>query len=263
MCCVLTETSASPNVETILVAFEFPDMFPTELPEDFIDREIEFTIDELLDKKFIRLSTSSWGAPVLLVNKKDRFLRLCIDYRELNKVTIKNKYPLPQIDDLFDQLQGVQMFSKIDLRSRNEIEIVLREQDGILATISAQPVIIEEIRERQLEDEFLKKIVDEIDSKLRPRFVFKNNVLKFQNRLCVPDCLDLRKRVMTEAHNSKFVRHPGNMKMYKDLKQNLWWLGMKKSIADFVAKCLHYQQVKAKHQRPAGLLQPLPIPEWK
>ena len=70
-----------------------------------------------MDKGFIRPSTSPWGAPVLFVKKKDGSLRLCIDYRQLNKVTIKNKYPLPRIDDLFDQLQGAQYFSKIDLRS--------------------------------------------------------------------------------------------------------------------------------------------------
>ena len=72
---------------------------------------------ELLDKGFIRPSSSPWGAPVLFVKKKDGSLRLCIDYRQLNKVTIKNKYPLPRIDDWFDQLQGARCFSKIDLRS--------------------------------------------------------------------------------------------------------------------------------------------------
>ncbi|XP_075500095.1 uncharacterized protein LOC142538678 [Primulina tabacum] len=73
--------------------------------------------DELLDKGFIRPSSLPWGAPVLFVKKKDGSLRLCIDYRELNKVTVKNKYPFPRIDDLFDQLQGATLFSKIDLRS--------------------------------------------------------------------------------------------------------------------------------------------------
>ena len=86
-------------------------MAPTEL------KELKVQLQELLDKKFIRPSTSPWGAPVLFVKKKDGSLRLCIDYRELNKVTVKNKYPLPRIDDLFDQLQGAQVFSKIDLRS--------------------------------------------------------------------------------------------------------------------------------------------------
>ena len=86
-------------------------MAPAEL------KELNEQLKELLDKGFIRPSTSPWGAPVLFVKKKDGSLRLCIDYRQLNKVTIKNKYPLPRIDDLFDQLQGARYFSKIDLRS--------------------------------------------------------------------------------------------------------------------------------------------------
>ncbi|GJW51907.1 putative reverse transcriptase domain-containing protein [Tanacetum coccineum] len=74
-------------------------------------------LKELQDKGFIRPSSSPWGAPVLFVKKKDGSFRMCIDYRELNKLTVKNRYPLPRIDDLFDQLQGSQFFSKIDLRS--------------------------------------------------------------------------------------------------------------------------------------------------
>ncbi|KAL0543937.1 hypothetical protein IC582_019043 [Cucumis melo] len=80
-------------------------------------KELKVQLQELLDKGFIRLSVSPWGAPVLFVKKKDGSMRLCIDYRELNKVTIKNRYPLPMIDDFFDQLQGTTIFSKIDLRS--------------------------------------------------------------------------------------------------------------------------------------------------
>ncbi|NBK90373.1 RNA-directed DNA polymerase, partial [Listeria monocytogenes] len=129
----------------ISIVNKFPDVFPEELPGLPPEREIEFCIDlepgtkpiskapyrmapielqelkiqlqELLDIGFIRPSTSPWGAPVLFVKKKDGSMRLCIDYRELNHVTIKNRYPLPRIDDLFDQLQGAQFFSKIDLRS--------------------------------------------------------------------------------------------------------------------------------------------------
>ena len=79
--------------------------------------ELRKQLDELLDHGFIRESHSPWGAPVLFVKKKDGSMRLCIDYRQLNKVTIRNKYPLPRIEDLFDQLQGAKCFSKIDLRS--------------------------------------------------------------------------------------------------------------------------------------------------
>lgn len=133
------------DVTQVSVVKEFVDVFPEELPGLPPEREVEFCIDlipdtrpisippyrmapaelkelkdqleDLLDKGFIRPSVSPWGAPVLFVKKKDGSLRLCIDYRQLNKVTVKNKYPLPRIDDLFDQLQGAQCFSKIDLRS--------------------------------------------------------------------------------------------------------------------------------------------------
>ena len=80
-------------------------------------KELKLQLQELLEKGFIRPSVSPWGAPVLFVKKKDGTLRLCIDYRQLNKLTVKNKYPLPRIDDLFDQLKGASIFSKIDLRS--------------------------------------------------------------------------------------------------------------------------------------------------
>jgi len=86
-------------------------MAPVEL------KELSVQIQDLLDKVFIRPSVSPWGAPVLFVKKKDGTLRLCIDYRQLNKVTVKNRFPMPRIDYLFDQLQGSVVFSKIDLRS--------------------------------------------------------------------------------------------------------------------------------------------------
>ncbi|KAL0546687.1 hypothetical protein IC582_016599 [Cucumis melo] len=137
------------------VVRDYPDVFPEELPGLPPHREVEFAIElepgtvpisraphrmapaelkelkvqlqELLDKGFIRPSVSSWGAPVLFVKKKDGSMHLCIDYRELNKVTVKNRYPLPRIDDLFDQLQGATVFSKIDLRSGYH---QLRIEDG-------------------------------------------------------------------------------------------------------------------------------------
>ena len=132
-------------VDEIPVVREFPDVFPYDIAGLPPYREVEFTIDlipgtepisippyrmahaelrelkaqleELLSKGFIRPSISPWGASVLFVKKKDESLRLCIDYRQLNKVTIRNQYPLPRIDELFNQLQGSRVYSKIDLRS--------------------------------------------------------------------------------------------------------------------------------------------------
>ncbi|KAJ0610183.1 putative nucleotidyltransferase, Ribonuclease H [Helianthus annuus] len=145
-----------PKIEDLPVIAEYPEVFPEELPGLPPDRQVEFRIDiipgaapiarapyrlaptemkelrtqldELLAKGFIRPSSSPWGAPVLFVKKKDGSMRLCIDYRELNKVTIKNRYPLPRIDDLFDQLQGASYFSKIDLRSGYH-QLRVRDED--------------------------------------------------------------------------------------------------------------------------------------
>jgi hypothetical protein len=90
--------------------------------------ELKAHIKELLEKWFIHPSPSQWGAPVIFVPKKDGTQRLCVDYRALNEVTIKNKYRLPQIDDLFDQLHGACMFSKIDLPSGNH-QLKIQECD--------------------------------------------------------------------------------------------------------------------------------------
>ena len=86
-------------------------MAPVEL------QELKVQLQDLLDNGFIRLSTSPWGAPVLFAKKNDKTLRLCIDYRQLNRVTIKNRYPLLRIDNFFDQLRGARVYSKIYLRT--------------------------------------------------------------------------------------------------------------------------------------------------
>ncbi|GKB26209.1 putative reverse transcriptase domain-containing protein, partial [Tanacetum coccineum] len=91
-------------------------------------QELFALLQELVDKGFIRPSSSPWGALVLFVKKKDGSFRMCIDYRKLNKLTVKNRYPLPRIDDLFDQLQGSSVYSKIDLRSGYH-QLRVREED--------------------------------------------------------------------------------------------------------------------------------------
>nr|GEX80054.1 putative reverse transcriptase domain-containing protein [Tanacetum cinerariifolium] len=142
--------------ENIHVVIEFPDAFLEELPSLPLVRQVEFQIDlipraapvarapyrlapsemqeisnklqELADRGFIHPSTSPWGAPVLFVKKKDISFRMCIDYRKLNKLTVKSRYPLPRIDDLFDQLQCSSVYSKIDLRSGYH-QLRVRDED--------------------------------------------------------------------------------------------------------------------------------------
>jgi hypothetical protein len=133
------------EIHDIPVVCEFPDVFPEDLPGFPPERDVEFVIElkpgttpisrrsyrmppnelaelktqlqDLLEKEFIRPSSSPWECPAIFVKKKDQTLRMCMDYRPLNEVTIKNKYPLPRIDILFDQLTGARVFSRIDLRS--------------------------------------------------------------------------------------------------------------------------------------------------
>uniref|UniRef100_A0A7N2LFY1 RNA-directed DNA polymerase n=1 Tax=Quercus lobata TaxID=97700 RepID=A0A7N2LFY1_QUELO len=532
------------EIGDIPIVREFSDVFLDDLPGLPPDREIEFSIDllprttpiskapyrmapielkelkeqlvELLDKGFICPSASPWGAPVLFFKKKDGSLRLCIDYRDLNRVTIKNKYPLPRIDDLFDQLQGAQLFSKIDLRSgyhqlkikgedipkmafqtryghyeflvmpfgltnalaafmdlmnrilrerklyaklkkcefrlnqvvflghviskdgitldpnkikavvnwdrptnvsevrsflgltgyyrrfvegfsriatpltqltlknvkfewkeeceksfqelkqrlvtalvltipsvvfalkiwkhnlywerceifidhkslkyfftqkelnmrqrrwlelvkdydcsinyhpgeanvvadtfsrkpssfsvallttqkeiiqdleRIEIEVVMNHSEAYLASLSVQPTLVERIKLSQADDPHLKKIMDEVCSGKKSEFsIFEDGALRFRSRLCVPNDPLIKKEILEEAHYSPYTIHPGSTKMYHDLRENFWWNNMKREIAHFVEQCLTCQQVKVLHQRPSGLLQPLPIPQWK
>ncbi|GJR03565.1 putative reverse transcriptase domain-containing protein [Tanacetum coccineum] len=150
------DKSEKKRLEDVPIVQDFPEVFPEDLPGLPPTRQVEFQIDlvpgaapvarapyrlapsemkelseqlkELSDKGFIRPSSSPWGAPVLFVKKKDGSFRMCIDYRELNKLTVKNRYPLPRIDDLFDQLQGSSVYSKIDLRSGYH-QLRVREED--------------------------------------------------------------------------------------------------------------------------------------
>nr|GEU53729.1 putative reverse transcriptase domain-containing protein [Tanacetum cinerariifolium] len=150
------DKSKGKRLEDLPVVKEFPEVFLEDLPGIPPTRQVEFQIDlipgaapvawapyrlapsemkelaeqlqELMDKDFIRPTSSPWGAPVLFVKKNDGSFRMCIDYLELNKLTVKNRYPLPRMDDLFDQLQGSSVYSKIDLRSRYH-QLRVREEN--------------------------------------------------------------------------------------------------------------------------------------
>ncbi|GJU72632.1 putative reverse transcriptase domain-containing protein [Tanacetum coccineum] len=406
---------------------------PSELEE--LSRQLK----ELQDKGFIQPSSSPWGEPVLFVKKKDGSFRMCIDYRELNKLTVKNHYTLPRIDDLFDQLQGSQFFSKIDLRSgyhqlrvheddipktafrtryrhfefivmpfgltnaptvfmdlMNRVcrpyldKFVIVFIDDILIYSKTREkhvkhlrLVLELLKKEELyakfskcefwlrEVQFLRHLINGNGINVDPskieavknwkaprtpmevrsflglagyyhRFIENfskdklcnalvlalpngpedfvvycdapgiglgcmlmyrgkhrwielfsdydyeirnhpgkanvvadalsldeiieqrsNRTLYYLDQIYVPLKGDVRTLVMDEAHKSKYFVHLGADKMYYDLRDRYWWLGMKKDIAEYVSKCLTCLKVKAEHQRPFGLLQQPEILVWK
>nr|GEX61932.1 putative reverse transcriptase domain-containing protein [Tanacetum cinerariifolium] len=433
-------------IKDVPVIRDFPKVFPDDLPGLPPPRQVEFRTDlalvarapyrsapsemkklakqlqELSEKGFIRPSSSSWGAPVLFVKKKDGSFRMCIDYGELNKLTVKNRYPLPRIDDLFDQLQGSSVYSKIDLRtgyhqlrikeedipitafrtryghyefrvmpfgltnapavfmdlmnrknkkfewetkteeafqtlkqklccapilaqpegsddfvvycdaSLRGFEAFLMQREKVIAYASRQlrtheenytthdlelgavvfalrwiellsdydceiryhpgkanvvadalsrkerepmrvkalvmsvhPSLHDQIRNAQSEAMEKKNVkVENLGRLIKPIFEIRPDGTRYYDkRVWLPKFGGLRDLIMHESHKSKYSIHPGSDKMYQDLKQLYWWQNMKAKITTYVSKCLTYAKVKAKHQRPSGLLQQPKIPVWK
>ncbi|PKA63075.1 hypothetical protein AXF42_Ash007871 [Apostasia shenzhenica] len=132
-----------------------------------------------------------------------------------------------------------------------------------LSQLLITPNWLQQVKENQIQDPELTKLMQKLQQGWTSDFKLDNGVLKFKNRMCIPNVDDIRQLLLREAHYSKFSVHPGGNKMYQGLKQMVWWPGLKKDVAEFVSKCLTCQQVKGEHQRPSGMLQPLSIPMWK
>ncbi|GJY36201.1 putative reverse transcriptase domain-containing protein [Tanacetum coccineum] len=420
------DKSKKKQLEYILIVRDFPDVFPEDLLGLPPTRQVEFQIylipdaapvaqapyrlalsemkelseqlKELSHKGFIRPSSSLWGAPILFVKKKDGSFRMCIDYRELNKLIVKNRYPLRRIDNLFDQLQGssgdkqeavfqllkqklcsapilallegskdfvvywdvshkglgavlMQREKVISYASRqlkiheknytthdlelgsvvfslklwrhylyrtkctvftdhkslqhilNQKELNMRQRrwlellsdydceiryhprkanvvaDALSRKERSKPLRVralvmtigldlpKQILNAQIEARKPENIKNEdvggmlIENskdpkklrteKLEPRV---DGTLCFNGRSWLPCYGDLRTVIMHESHKSKYSIHPGFEKMYQDMKKLYWWPNMKANISTYVSKCLTCAKVKAKHQRPSGLL---------
>ncbi|XP_070036361.1 uncharacterized protein [Nicotiana tomentosiformis] len=178
-------------------------------------------------------SMSPWGAPVLFVKKKDGTIQMCINYRQLYKVTIKNKYPLPRIDDLYGQLQGARVFSKIDLRC------ALMHAGRVIAYASRQlkhheknyPIhdlefgaIVHALKiwrhylyECNNDDPHLLVFKDtDQHGDAKDVTIGDDGVLRMQGRICVPNVDMLRALILEDAHSSRYFIHPGAVKMYQD-----------------------------------------------
>ena len=120
------------------------------------------------------------------------------------------------------------------------------------------------VLEAQTNDEKISAIVCQIGEGKEIEFSVKEDgSLYYKDHVCVPNDSELKKAIPEESHNGSFAMHPGSTKMYQDLKISYWWSGMKSDVSEFVTKCLVCQKVKAEHQVPLGLLQPIRIPEWK
>ena len=149
------------------------------------------------------------------------------------------------------------------LRALNA-NLSLSDDGTVVAELVARPNLLNRVLEAQKKDEKISAIIDQIrDGKETEFTVNENGVLCYKARVCVPDDDELRKAILEEAHSGSFAIHPGSTKMYQDLKMSFWWSGMKRDVSEFVTKCLVCQRVKAEHQVPSGLLQPIRIPEWK
>nr|CAH65910.1 OSIGBa0102O13.1 [Oryza sativa] len=135
---------------------------------------------------------------------------------------------------------------------------------GFVAVLEAKPTLFDQIREAQVNDPDIQEIKKNMRRGKAIGFVEdEQGTVWLGERICVPENKELKDTIMKEAHETLYSIHPGSTKMYQDLKQQFWWASMRREIAEYVALCDVCQRVKAEHQKPAGLLQPLKIPEWK
>nr|GEV90437.1 hypothetical protein [Tanacetum cinerariifolium] len=290
---MIKDKSEEKRLEDVPIVRDFSEVFPKDLPG------LPPTRQELSNKGFIRPSSSPWGAPVLFVKKKDGSFWMCIDYRDLYKLTVKNRYSLLGIDDLFDQLQGSNIYSKIDLRSRcyyrrfiegfskiakpmtkltqkkvmfdwgdkQEAAFQLLKQKLCCAPILALPEGAEDFvaycdaSHKGLGVVLMQREKKELNMRQRHWLELLSDYdCKIRYH---PGYGDIRALIMYEAHKSKYSVHPGSDKMYQDLKKLYWCPNMKADIATYVSKCLTYLRVKAEHQKPSVLLVKPKIPQWK
>nr|GEY26492.1 putative reverse transcriptase domain-containing protein [Tanacetum cinerariifolium] len=254
-----------PKLEDIPVVREFPGVF----------------LEDLSGLPHLA-NSSPWGALVLFMKKKDGSFCMCIDYREMNKLTVKNRYPLPRIDDMFDQLKGSRtryghfeftvmpfgLTNALAYKEEHEVHLKLLlellEREKLFGSSRNVNFGYKRILEAQSEAskgintlvEMLKGLDKQFERKEDGRLYLAKQiwVLVYEN---------LRTLIINEAHATRYSIHPGADKMYYDLRGLYWWPKMKKENAMYVSKCLTCSKVKAEHQKPSGLLQQPEDPEWK
>ncbi|GJX11180.1 putative reverse transcriptase domain-containing protein [Tanacetum coccineum] len=259
------------KLEDILIVHNFPGVFPEDLLDLPPSREVEFRMD-LIPRDMLVVKSPYRLAPTELKELSNQLKELQDkDFirPKLNKLTVKNRYPLPRIDDLFDQLQWSRYLSKIDLRYGYH-QLRVREED-IPKTAFRMRLYLDKFFIVFIDDIFIyskSKEEHEIEASkyvntpaemlrgLDKQFKRKEDGrLYFVERIWVPAYGNLRTLIIDEAYITKYSIHPGANKMYYDLQDLYWWPGMKKDVALYVSKCLTCFKVKTKNQKPSRLLQ--------
>ena len=139
-----------------------------------------------------------------------------------------------------------------------KLQMELGSESIRCSTLTISSDFLSSVRERQLLDASLNKVREQLGSEETRDFALGNDdILRFQGRICLPNDAEVKKLILEERHKSRLSLHPSMTKMYQDLKENLWWQGMKEDVAQFVSACLTCQKAKVEHQRPGGILQPL------
>nr|GEX00565.1 putative reverse transcriptase domain-containing protein [Tanacetum cinerariifolium] len=309
------DKSEEKRLEDVPIVRNFSEVFPEELPGLPPTRQVEFQIDlvpgaapvalapyrlalsemqelsaqlqELSDKGFIRLSSSPWGAPVLFVKKKDGYFRMCIDYRELNKLTVKNRCPLPRIGDLFDQLQGSRVYSKIDLRPGYH-QLRIRDEDipntAFSHVIDNEGVHVDPAKIESIKDWASPKTPIKIRQFLGLAEKKETTFQTLKQKLCSAPILALlegsenfmvyKKNYTTHdlelgavVFALKMWRHylyDTKCVVFTDHKSLQHILDQKElNMRQRRCKCLTCAKVKAEYQKPSGLLVQPEIPQWK
>ncbi|KAL2252715.1 UNVERIFIED_CONTAM: Transposon Tf2-11 polyprotein [Sesamum indicum] len=164
-----------------------------------------------------------------------------------------------------DQLAGMICYNMEYLTALRAMDVHFSiGGDILLATIQVKPSLKDKIKDAQARDPYLQRMKAKVQKAKSNQFIIQEDGTLFNGKsICMPSVEELRMEIMHEVYYAPYATHPGSTKIYRDLRPYYWWPTMKKNVAEFVAKCLTCQQVKAEYQAPAGKLHPLTIPEWK
>ncbi|KAJ9509948.1 hypothetical protein QJQ45_011453 [Haematococcus lacustris] len=231
--------------------------------------EMKKQVAAFLEQGIIEPSSSPYAAPVLFVKKKSGELRMCVDYRQLNKITLRDQYPLPRMDDLFDRsrkrlLEGeeatVQQQQPVVQQPQQEPQpqLVL-EQPLPPPPVPLHPLhavnMTEQLLAAYAADEAFASMVDQYDQDQHGLYRTRE-----RNQIVVPNCPELKTRILVEMHDAQFAGHVGITKTLERISKMFWWPRMRSEVRHYVANCDACQRNKSVNTKPGGLLTPLAIP---